>query len=42
MRNFSSYINVGIDTIYGNYSLEEIIKIVKNTLELNLTPQLTQ
>ena len=40
MRNFSSYINVGIDTTYGNYSLEEIIKIVKNTLELNLTEKM--
>ena len=40
MRNFSSYVNVGIDTIYGNYSLEEIIKIVKNTLELNLTEKM--
>ena len=37
MRNFSSYINVGIDTKYGNYSFEEIIKIVKNNMELNLT-----
>lgn len=40
MRNFSSYINVGIDTIYGNYTLEEIIKIVKNNMELNLTEKL--
>lgn len=37
MRNFSSYINVDIDTKYGNYSFEEIIKIVKNNMELNLT-----
>lgn len=37
MRNFSSYLNVGIDLKYGTYTFEEIIKIVKNTMELNLT-----
>lgn len=37
MRNFSSYINIGIEPIYGNYSLEEIIKVIKNSMELNLT-----
>lgn len=37
MRNFSSYLNVGIDLKYGIYSFDEIIKIVKNTMELNLT-----
>ena len=37
VRNFSSYINVGIYTGYGHYSLEEIIKIVKNNMEINLT-----
>jgi len=34
MRNFSSYANIGIDPKYGNYTLEEIIKIVKNNMEL--------
>lgn len=37
MRNFSSYLNIGIDLKYGTYSFEEIINIVKNTMELNLT-----
>lgn len=37
MRNFSSYLNIGIDLKYGTYTFEEIIKIVKNTMELNLT-----
>ena len=37
VRNFSSYINIGIYTGYGHYSLEEIINIVKNNMELNLT-----
>ena len=37
IRNFSSYINVGIDPVYGIYTLEEIIKIVKNSMELGLT-----
>ncbi len=40
MRNFSSYINVGIDTIYGNYSLEEIIEIVKCSMKLNLNEKI--
>ena len=34
LRNFSSYSNIGIDPKYGIYSLEEIIKIVKNKMEL--------
>ena len=34
MRNFSSYANIGIDPKYGKYTLEEIIKIVKNNMEL--------
>lgn len=37
VRNFSSYINVGIYTGYGYYSFEEIIKVVKNSMEMNLT-----
>ncbi len=37
IRNFSSYVNVGIEPIYGNYTFEEIIKIVKNSMGLGLT-----
>ncbi len=37
VRNFSSYMNIGIYTGYGYYSFEEIIKIVKNNMELNFT-----
>lgn len=37
MRNFSSFANIGIDTMYGHYDLEEIIKIVKNSMSLMLT-----
>ncbi len=37
IRNFSSYINVGIEPIYGTYTFEEIIKIVKSKMELGLT-----
>lgn len=37
LRNFSSYVNVGIETKYGDYSFEEIIKIVKNSMELMIT-----
>ena len=36
MRNFSSYVNVGIDTKYGHYTLEEIIKEVKGTMNILL------
>lgn len=36
MRNFSSYINVGIDTKYGHYTLEEIIKEVKSNMVILL------
>lgn len=32
LRNFSSYINVGIEPKYGNYSLEEIIDEVKTQI----------
>jgi len=34
MRNFSSYANIGIDSKFGIYTLEDIIKIVKNNMEL--------
>ena len=34
MRNFSSYTNIGIETKYGNYTFEEITKIIKSTMEL--------
>lgn len=34
MRNFSSYANIGIDSKFGNYTLEEIIKIVKCNMDL--------
>lgn len=37
MRNFSSYVNIGIDTKYGHYELDEIIKIVKSSMELMVT-----
>lgn len=36
MRNFSSYVNVGIDTKYGHYTLEEIIKEVKSNMNILL------
>ena len=36
MRNFSSYINVGIDTKYGHYTLEEIITEVKSNMNILL------
>lgn len=36
MRNFSSYVNVGIDTKYGRYSLEEIINEVKGNMNILL------
>ena len=37
MRNFSSYVNVGIETKYGHYSFEEIVLEVKNNMGLLLT-----
>jgi len=36
MRNFSSYINVGIDAKFGHYSLEEIINEVKSKMNILL------
>ncbi|MBQ3021477.1 MAG: hypothetical protein IJD92_04575 [Bacilli bacterium] len=37
MRNFSSYVNIGIETKYGHYNFDEIIKIVKNSMGLMIT-----
>jgi NRPS condensation-like uncharacterized protein len=37
LRNFSSYVNVGIDSEYGHYSLEEIITQVKNQMGMMIT-----
>ena len=37
LRNFSSYINVGIDTRLGEYTLDEILKQIHHTMRLNLT-----
>ncbi len=34
LRNFSSYINVGIEPKYGSYSLEEIVDEVKTQIHL--------
>lgn len=36
MRNFSSYVNVGVDTKYGHYTLEEIINEVKGNMNILL------
>lgn len=40
LRNFSSYANIGIDPKYGMYTLEEIIKIMKNKMELSFTEKM--
>lgn len=37
LRNFSSYINVGIDTRLGEYSLDEILSQIHHTMRLSLT-----
>ncbi len=37
LRNFSSYVNVGIESKYGNYSLEEIIEQVKHQMGFYVT-----
>ncbi len=37
LRNFSSYINVGIDTRLGEYSLDEVLMQIHHTMRLNLT-----
>lgn len=34
LRNFSSYVNVGIDSKYGYYEFSEIINIVKSQMKL--------
>ena len=37
MRNFSSYANIGIETKYGHFTLEETIKQVKYSMGLALS-----
>lgn len=37
LRNFSSYVNVGIETGSGHYALEEIIQQVKGQMEIMVT-----
>jgi len=37
LRNFSSYLNVGIDSAYGRYTFEEILTLVKHTLGLEIS-----
>ncbi len=39
VRNFSSYINPGIERKYGEYSLRETAKIVQHQMGLETTPQ---
>ena len=39
VRNFSSYINPGIERKYGEYSLKETAKIVQHQMGLETTPQ---
>lgn len=34
LRNFSSYVNVGIDCQYGHYDFDEIVTIVKSQMKL--------
>ena len=36
LRNFSSYVNVGIESKYGYYSFEEIVSEVKNKMNILL------
>jgi NRPS condensation-like uncharacterized protein len=36
LRNFASYINVGINTRYGQHSFEEILGAVRHTLGLEI------
>jgi len=40
LRNFASYLNLGIDPTLGEYTLEEIIKIVKYTMGLEATEKM--
>ncbi len=37
LRNFSSYINVGIETRLGEYTLDEILTQIHHTMKLSLT-----
>ena len=37
LRNFASYINVGINTLYGQHTFEEILNEVKHTLGLEVS-----
>lgn len=37
MRNFASYVNVGFDPLYGEYSFEETVRIVRHFMGLELT-----
>lgn len=39
VRNFSSYVNPGIERKYGEYSLKETAKIVQHQMGLETTPQ---
>ena len=39
VRNFSSYVNPGIERKYGEYSLAETAKIVQHQMGLETTPQ---
>ncbi len=36
LRNFSSYVNIKIDTKYGHYTFDEILKNVKHSIRLML------
>ena len=37
MRNFASYVNVGFDPMYGEYSFDETVRIVRHFMGLELT-----
>lgn len=37
LRNFATYLNVGVNTEYGTYSFEEILSEVKHTLGLEIS-----
>ena len=37
LRNFSTYVNIGLETKYGHYSFDEILNIVKNSMSLMIT-----
>ena len=40
LRNFANYANVGIDTRLGEYSFEEVVRIVHHQLRLGTDPKL--